>query len=94
MKMINDPMVKVLVDTFDLETPEQQVLEICDYEYKDGVILIKKIKVLDSELNFVRFANLEKVTKYLSKYYCNFNDIVPLCLKLLYYLRLYLLFCH
>ena len=74
MKMINDLMVKLLVDTFDLETPEQQVLEICDYEYKDGVILIKKIKVLDSELNFVRFANLEKVTKYLSKYYCNFND--------------------
>lgn len=74
MKMINDPMIKLLVDTFDLETPEQQVLEICDYEYNDGVIVIKKIKVLDSELNFVRFANLEKVTKYLSKYYCNFND--------------------
>lgn len=74
MKMINDPMIKLLVDTFDLETPDQQVLEICDYEYSDGVIVIKKIKVLDSELNFVRFANLEKVTKYLSKYYCNFND--------------------
>ena len=74
MKMINDPMIKLLVDTFDLETPEQQVLEICEYEYKDGVIVIKKIKVLDSELNFVRFANLERVTNYLSKYYCNFND--------------------
>ena len=74
MKMINDPMIKLLVDTFDLETPDKQVLEICEYEYKDGVIVIKKIKVLDSELNFVRFANIEKVTKHLSKYYCNFND--------------------
>ena len=38
------------------------------------MIVIKKIKVLDSDLNFIRFADLEKVTKYLSKYYCNFND--------------------
>lgn len=74
MKILNDPMIRLLVDTFDLETPEQNILEICDYEYKDGAIVIKKIKVLDSDLNFIRFADLEKVTKYLSKYYCNFND--------------------
>ena len=74
MKIMNDPMIKLLIDKFDLETPEQNILEISKYGYENDVIIIKEIKVLDSDFNFVRFANLEKVTKYLSRYYCNFND--------------------
>ena len=74
MKIMNDPMINLLVEKFDLETPEQNILEISKYNYENGAIVIKEVKVLDSELNFVRFANLEKVTKHLSRYYCNFND--------------------
>lgn len=74
LKVLNDPMIRLLVDTFDLETPEKSVLEISKYFFEDGVIKIKEVRVLDSELNFVRFADLGKVVNYLNKYYCNFND--------------------
>jgi len=74
MKMLNDPMILKLIETFDLEAPEQLVLNVCDYAYVDGKIIINSIQVLDSNLKFVKFADLEKVTPHLKKYYTTFGN--------------------
>ena len=74
MKLLNDPMVKLLIDKFDIETPPINVLEISKYELDGDCIKIKEIKVLDIDMNFVRFANINKVLPYLSSYYTVFND--------------------
>ena len=44
MKLLNDPMVKLLIDKFDLETPPINVLEISKYELDGDCIKIKEIK--------------------------------------------------
>lgn len=74
MKMLNDPMVLKLIETFDLKTPEESILKICDYEFINNKIVINKIEVLDKNGKILRFANLEKVMPYLSKYYTIFGD--------------------
>ena len=45
MKLLNDPMVKLLIDKFDLETPPINVLEISKYELDGDCIKIKEITV-------------------------------------------------
>jgi hypothetical protein len=72
--MINDPMVQLLIKTFDLEVPTKLVIQISRYAFEDGCIKIKEAKVLDSDMNFIRFADLSKLTKHLDKHYCIFND--------------------
>jgi len=74
MKMLNDPMVMKLIETFDLKTPDECTLRICDYEFINNKILINKIQVLDKNGKILRFADLEKVVPYLSKYYTIFGD--------------------
>jgi len=44
---------------------KQTTLEISKYEVVNNMIVIKEIKVLDDENNFLRFADLNKVLPYL-----------------------------
>jgi len=72
--IMNDPMVQLLIKTFDLKVPATNILQISKYIFEDGCIKIKEVQVLDSEMNFIRFADLSKLTNHLDKHYCVFND--------------------
>ena len=74
MKILNDLMIAKLVETFDLETPEQLVLNVYDYEYVDGKIIINSIEVLDGNLKFIKFADLQRLTPHINKYYTKFGN--------------------
>lgn len=74
MKLLNDPMIRKLIEVFDLETPDQYILNISDYELINNQIVIKKIEVLDKDGKFVRFVDIKKVLPYLSKYYTIFGN--------------------
>ena len=72
--MMNNPNVRMLIDVMDLQSPSEYNFVITDYGIVDGMIVIKKIKVLDIENNFIRFADLTKVLPSLSKYRVIFED--------------------
>jgi hypothetical protein len=74
MKLLNDPMIRKLIEVFDLEVPEQYILKISEYELINNEIVIKKIQVLDKDGKFVRFVDIKKVLPYLSKYYTVFGN--------------------
>ena len=74
MKILNDPMIRKLIEVFDLEVPEQYILRISEYELINNEIVIKKIQVLDKDGKFVRFVDIKKVLPYLSKYYTVFGN--------------------
>lgn len=74
MKLLNDPMIRKLIEVFDLETPDQYILNISDYQLINNQIVIKKIEVLDKDGKFVRFVDIKKVLPYLSKYYTIFGN--------------------
>ena len=59
-------MLSEFIKTFELE---QVQLEVSKYDFKDNMIVISEIKILDSDKNFIRFADLSKIQKYLK--YCN-----------------------
>ena len=52
---------------------KQTTLEISSYEVKNGMIVIKEIKVLDDSGEFIRFADLNKVLPYLKFSNVKFN---------------------
>ena len=52
---------------------KQTTLEISSYEVKNGMIVIKEIKVLDDSGEFIRFADLNKVLPYLKFSNVRFN---------------------
>ena len=52
---------------------KQTTLEISKYEIKNGMIVIKEIKVLDDSGEFIRFADLNKVLPYLKFSNVKFN---------------------
>jgi hypothetical protein len=52
---------------------KQTTLEISKYEVKNGMIVIKEIKVLDDSGEFIRFADLNKVLPYLKFSNVKFN---------------------
>ena len=64
-KILEQEGVKNLIQTFDLEKPPLYKFVISDYEMVDDKIVINKIKVLDAEDKFLKFADLKKVFKYL-----------------------------
>jgi hypothetical protein len=74
--MLDNPNIKLLIDVMDLQAPSEYNFVITDYEFIDGFIVIKKIKVLDIENKLIRFANLEKVMPNLSKYRVIFENNV------------------
>lgn len=62
--------VNDFIKIFDLK---QTTLEISKYEIKNGMIVIKEIKVLDDSGEFIRFADLNKVLPYLKFSNVKFN---------------------
>ena len=50
-------------------------LEVVRYEYDGKDIIIKMIKVLDKDGNYIKFAKLKDVMPYLSKYKVTFKTI-------------------
>ena len=43
-------------------------LEITSYDWIDGNIVITKVKVLDKQGKYIKFAKLDQVLPYLSRY--------------------------
>lgn len=71
MKMKSgNTMIDKLIEEMDLERPN---LTISSYEYKDSMIVINQIDVVDNENNFLRKADLSKVLSYLSISNIKFN---------------------
>ena len=67
MNLPQNKNVQNLIKTMDLDAP-QHYFVVDKYELVDDDIVIKSIKVLDSNGNFLRFAKNNKVVDYLSKY--------------------------
>jgi hypothetical protein len=63
-----------LIRTFDLERPAVTNILIDDAQLVDGKIVINCAKVLDNELNFVKFADQSRLIDHL--HMCNviFDD--------------------
>lgn len=67
MNLPNDPNVKSLARVMDLDMPTNYLV-VSDYEFKDGVIVINKIKVFDSKGEFIKFANNKNAMNGLKKF--------------------------
>lgn len=74
MKLLDDKNVKTLIKVMDLDVPKE-FLEVSRYDFRDGRIEIKEIKVLDVRGKFIRFANIKKVLPYLSEYNVTFKEL-------------------
>lgn len=73
-KILTDPNVQLLIKQFDLEVPKMHNILVDSYELNDGKIIILSAKVLDSNMNFIKFADQSKLIDHL--HLCNviFND--------------------
>jgi len=73
-KILTDPNVQLLIKQFDLEVPKMHNILVDSYELNDGKIVILSAKVLDSNMNFIKFADQSKLIDNL--HLCNviFND--------------------
>lgn len=67
--ILKDPNVRDLIKAFDLDEPKLYSILIDDYEFKDGTIVINSAKVLDDKMNFIRFAQLDKLVGLINE--CN-----------------------
>ena len=63
-------MLNEFIKQFGLK---QTTLEISSYEVKNGMIVIKEVKILDDSGNFIRFADIQKVIPYLKYANVKFN---------------------
>jgi hypothetical protein len=63
--LLNNPNVKQLTKTFDLKTPFR--LNVCDYEFDNGFIIINNIELINDKGEHVRYVDLEKVLPYLEE---------------------------
>lgn len=67
--ILKNENVQLLIKTFDLKEPltlDDVQFEACEMSYVKGTgIVIKKIKVLDKDGNYVKFAELSKVVDHL-----------------------------
>lgn len=74
MSMLDNPNVKLLIDTLELKHLSPEALEATEYEYVEGQgIVIKKVKLLDASGNYIRFAKLKELTPYLHKFPIKFR---------------------
>lgn len=64
--------IEFLVDKMDLEFPEYY-LEVARYELDGNQIVIKSIKVLDKNGNYVKFAKNEKLIHHIHEYPIKFK---------------------
>lgn len=63
--ILSDKRVQLLTKTFDLKKPFR--LNVCDYEFDNGFVIINNIELIDDEGNHVRYVDLEKVLPYLEE---------------------------
>jgi hypothetical protein len=74
MSMLDNPNVKLLIDTLDLKHLPPSSLEVTEYEYVEDIgIVIKQVKLLDASGNYIRFAKLKELTPYLHKFPIKFR---------------------
>jgi len=73
MKILNDPNVLLLCQQFDLERPEIITLHVSKYTYDETGIKINEVKVLDSNGNFIKFADIKSLGPHIHKYYITFG---------------------
>jgi hypothetical protein len=73
-RILTNPNIQLLIKQFDLKTPKMYNILIDNYELVDGKILILSAKVLDSNMNFIKFADQSKLIDNL--HLCNviFNE--------------------
>jgi hypothetical protein len=72
--MLDNPNVKLLIDTLDLKHLPPSSLEVTEYEYVEDIgIVIKQVKLLDASGNYIRFAKLKELTPYLHKFPIKFR---------------------
>jgi hypothetical protein len=68
-KILTDPIVQDLIKQFNLEIPKMYNILVDQYELNDGKIVILSAKVLDSNMNFIKFADQSKLID--SLHLCN-----------------------
>ena len=68
-KIITNPNVVQLISQFDLEIPKMYNILVDKYELNDGKIVILSAKVLDSNMEFIKFADQSKLID--SLHLCN-----------------------
>ncbi len=68
-KILTDPNVQDLIKQFDLEIPKMYNILVDQYELNNGKIVILSAKVLDSNMNFIKFADQSKLID--SLHLCN-----------------------
>ena len=74
MSMLDNPNVKLLIDTLDLKHLPPSSLEVTEYEYVEDIgIVIKQVKLLDASGNYIRFAKLKELTPYLHRFPIKFS---------------------
>lgn len=73
MKILNDPNVLLLCQQFNLERPEIVTLHVSKYTYDETGIKINEVKVLDSNGNFIKFADIKSLGPHIHKYYITFG---------------------
>jgi len=74
MSILENPNVKLLIDTLDLKHIPPASLEATEYEYVEGQgVVIKQVKLLDASGNYIRFAKLKELTPYLHKFPIKFR---------------------
>jgi hypothetical protein len=75
--ILENQNVKLLIETFDLETPSMYNFLITDYEtsifLEKPMIIIKEIEVSDADGVFVKNADLNLILPNLSKYNVKFK---------------------
>lgn len=68
MSIFNNPNTQLLIKVMDLEVPINNYLSVTDYELVDGNIVIKSVEVLDSNGEFCKLADNNKLIEHLHKY--------------------------
>lgn len=68
-KIITNPNVAQLIKQFDLEIPKMYNILVDKYELNDGKIVILSAKVLDGNMEFIKFADQSKLID--SLHLCN-----------------------
>lgn len=74
MSILDNENVKELIRIMDLAIPKPKYLLIDKYDCEEDAIVIKRIKVLDSSGNCIKFAKLKEVTPHLCKFPVIFDE--------------------
>ena len=74
MEISKNKNVQLLAKTMGLDLPKFY-LTVSDYDFHEGSIRIKKIKLFDNKGIFIRFVDNQKVVCYMNKYPVAFEKL-------------------